>query len=589
MRTTATNFPRLVNRLPSEPARRRRLLTRALPIIALALAAFVAGLVCGSGPDPETEAAERFVSSWARQDFAAMRGELNQRSQSRYTAQELRDLYLDAQETATLRTIDPGQAGEPQDGEVTVPLRVSMVSFGRLERDLVIPFADGGIDWQPYLLFPGLRPGEQLDSEIELGHRAEIRARDGTPLATGPPEARTSPLGSAAIDVTGVVGEAEPADVEKLARQGYPAGTPVGVSGLERAFNRRLAGRTGGRLLAESSDGADRVLAQGEPLPGQAVMTPIDPDIQAAAVAGLAGRAGGVAVLDARTGAVRALAGSAFSAPQPPGSTFKVITTTAALEKDIVDLDDQFPVTDGINVGGRFIANAHDELCGGSFTESFAQSCNAVFAPLGPKIGEEDMVDVAERYGFNSAPTLYDAAATQTTDPPASTIPEDIGTDLDLGVTAIGQGQVLATPLEMASVAQTVAGRGVRMPTPIVSNPDLQADADPVRVTARKVANQLRDLMIGVVAGGTGSAAALPGGIQVAGKTGTAELGPDPDAPKPKPGEDPEQILDAWFAAFAPASKPRLAVGVMLIDAEADGGEVAAPLARDVLAAGLLG
>ncbi len=85
--------------------------------------------------------------------------------------------------------------------------------------------------------------------------------------------------------------------------------------------------------------------------------------------------------------------------------------------------------------------------------------------------------------------------------------------------------------------------------------------------------------MIGVVAGGTGSAAALPGGVQVAGKTGTAELGPKPDAPEPPPGEDPEQIIDAWFTAFAPAQKPRLAVAVLLIDAEADGGVVAAPIA----------
>ncbi|MGH2980623.1 MAG: penicillin-binding transpeptidase domain-containing protein, partial [Solirubrobacterales bacterium] len=129
---------------------------------------------------------------------------------------------------------------------------------------------------------------------------------------------------------------------------------------------------------------------------------------------------------------------------------------------------------------------------------------------------------------------------------------------------------------------------GIRQPTPIVSDPALQADAEPVRVTSAQVARQLRDLMIGVVADGTGIAAALPG-IEVAGKTGTAELGPKPGAPAPPPGEDPEQAVDAWFIAFAPARKPRLAVAVLLIDADADGGEVAAPVAHDILATELLG
>jgi cell division protein FtsI/penicillin-binding protein 2 len=109
-----------------------------------------------------------------------------------------------------------------------------------------------------------------------------------------------------------------------------------------------------------------------------------------------------------------------------------------------------------------------------------------------------------------------------------------------------------------------------------------------VRVTSRGIANTMRDLMIGVVTSGTGVAAALPG-VQVAGKTGTAELGPKPGAPAPPPGELPEQAVDAWFACFAPAQDPRLAIGVMLVDADADGGTVAAPIAHDILAAALLG
>ena len=134
-------------------------------------------------------------------------------------------------------------------------------------------------------------------------------------------------------------------------------------------------------------------------------------------------------------------------------------------------------------------------------------------------------MDAAERYGFNSPPSLFHEAAIQTVDPPQSTIPTSIPDDLELGVSAIGQGQVLATPLEMASVAQTIADGGRRSPTRIVSDRKLRPAAQPVRVTSEQVAATLRDLMVQVVSSGTGTAAALPG-VQVAGKTGTAELGP---------------------------------------------------------------
>ena len=400
---------------------------------------------------------------------------------------------------------------------------------------------------------------------------------------TGPAAARSHPLGSSAIDVTGEVGMAEAADLEALARQGFPPDTPVGISGLEQAFNARLAGKPGGSLLAVTDSGSARILAQSEPRAGAPVKTTIDPDLQSSAVSALAGRFGGIAVLDTRNGNVRALAGQAFSAPQPPGSTFKIITTTAAFQKGVASLDDTFPILDGINVGGRFISNANGEYCGGTFAEAFAESCNADFAPLGPEIGNDDLVATAERFGFNSPPTLYSPRIVRELDLPESTIPEEIGTDLDLGVSAIGQGRVLATPLQMASVAQTIANGGVREPTSIVANRKLRPDAEPVRVMSKGLANDLTDLMVGVVTGGTGTAGAIVE-AQVAGKTGTAELGP---APGQENEPDPIQIKDAWFAAFAPADKPQLAVAVMFIDAGASGGEVAAPAAAQVLSAGL--
>ncbi len=577
-----------MSRLSPEVERRRRLLTRTVPLALIAFTAFVVGAVLGAPGSPQKEAAGRFTSAWAAGNFTAMYGELNDASRAEYPRREFRDAYRQARQIATMRSLVPGSPRNAQEGEegtvVPVPLMITTVAFGRMEDQLILPFAEGGVAWNPSLVFPGLARGESLGSQLELAPRAPILAADGTPLAEGPAGAREHPLGRAAIDVTGEVGAPSEEELEKLSRRGFGADTLVGTSGLERAFNTRLGGKPGGSLLALSDGGASiRVIAQSEPEQGAPVKTTIDPDLQQAAVASLGDRFGGVAVLDTRNGDVRAVAGQAFSAPQPPGSTFKIVTTTAALQKDIVDLDDEFEISEGINVGGRFIFNANGELCGGTFATSFAQSCNAVFAPLGPKIGSDDLVATAERFGFNAPPSLYADRYLREANLPESTIPDEIPTEIELGVSVLGQGLVLATPLEIASVAQTVANGGVRMPTSIVKNPKLRPETEPVRVMSKRIAGEIAGLMVDVVVEGTGYAAAITE-AQVAGKTGTAELGPKVGQ---EDEENPIQIKDAWFAAFAPAQKPRLAVGVLLIEAEASGGEVAAPIAGQVLAAGI--
>jgi penicillin-binding protein A len=577
-----------VSGLSPEVERRRRLVTRTLPLALIAIVAFAFGAAAGAPGSPEMEAASRFASAWAARDFGAMYRELNPASRASTDRAAFAAAYREAEETATVRSLEPGSARDLEDanGEkvIAVPLSVSTVAFGDLEEEVELPFADGGIEWGPNLAFPGLRDGEHLEAEAELAPRAPILARDGTALAEGPAEAREHPLGSAAIDVTGEVGMAPEEELAKLARHGFPPETPVGISGLEQAFNTRLAGKPGGALIAaEESGAAVRTIAASKPSPGAPVKTTIDPELQVSAVSALAGRAGGVAVLDARSGNVRALAGQAYSAPQPPGSTFKMITTVAALQKGAVSLDDEFEVTNGVNVGGRFINNANGEYCGGTFPQAFAESCNADFAPLGPKIGTDDLVAAAERFGFNAPPALYASRIVHEVDPPESTIPTEIPEEVELGVTAIGQGEVLATPLQMATVAQTIGNGGVRQPTSIVANEKLRPEAEPVRVMSKKLAGEMANLMVGVVTEGTGSAGAIAE-AQVAGKTGTAELGPKPGQ---ESSDNPIQIKDAWFAAFAPAEKARLAVGVLLIEAEAAGGEVAAPIASAVLSAGL--
>jgi peptidoglycan glycosyltransferase len=126
----------------------------------------------------------------------------------------------------------------------------------------------------------------------------------------------------------------------------------------------------------------------------------------------------------------------------------------------------------------------------------------------------------------------------------------------------------------------------VREPNAIVSDPALAPAQKPVRVTSAKTAATLKHLMLGVVHFGTGTAAALPG-IEVAGKTGTAELGPL--APTSQTAGSEAQRVDAWFTCFAPASTPKLVVAVMIVNANGAGGDVAAPIAREILASGLAG
>lgn len=562
-------------RPPSSRERRRRLLFRGLP--AVAALSLAAGLAVGAlGGSESEQVAERFGRAWAARDWGALHDTLTPEARARVGERVLTRAYEDARALATVTAVEPG---EPEDiGEaVRLPVTVRTLAFGTIRGELRLPVTDGAIDWQPHLVMPGMPPGTRLSRRTEAPPRARILARGGEVLAEGPAQARVTPLGNAATHVVGSVGQAETPDEQRaLFARGFPEGTPIGRGGLERILERQVAGAPGGTLLA-----GGRVLATSRPRAAGPVRTTIDAGVQAAAVEALAGRLGGIAALDARTGEVRALAGIAFSAPQPPGSTFKIITASAALERELVTPRTRFPVETRAVIDGVELENANGESCGGTFRNAFAHSCNSVFAPLGVRVGADDLVEMAERYGFNEDPPLEGAAP--------STMPQaaDLGSPLELGSSAIGQGRLLATPLLMASIAQTVASDGVRR-TPTV----LPVRGTPAgrRVTSRRIARTLESLMIDVVEYGTGTAASLAP-TKVAGKTGTAELEDttddedepqDPDAPPEPPGFD----TDAWFTAYAPSRRPKLAVAVMLVRAGA-GGDTAAPAAKIVLQAGL--
>jgi penicillin-binding protein A len=553
--------------------RRRRLTHRAVPALAgLALVAAAAGMAVGAGISSAAERTARsFTEAWARQDYRAMYGMLDDASRRAYSPREFRRAYRDAAATATVRRVAAGDPGGEHDGTVAVPMVLHTRVFGRMSSELRLPVNGERVTWGPLLAFPGLRRGEGLTRRSQPARRATLLSRDGKVLARGQVDDRSSPLEAIAGSIAGTLASEETAEERTaLYARGFPRDWPVGQNGLEEAFEHRLAGRPGGELRAGT-----RMLARAQPKPAGAVRTTIDSRLQEAAVTALAGRFGGIAALDPRNGEIRALAGIAFSAPQPPGSTFKIVTTAAALEARAVKPTTEFPIASAATIDGVELENANGEYCGGTFRNSFAHSCNSVFAPLGVDVGAERLVDAAERFGWNGDPTV--PGEVPSTLPPAA----EIKSPLEVGSTAIGQFRTLATPLQMVSVAQTIGSHGVRH-LPTLSLGDATRS---VRVIRPRTARTIGSLMIDVVDYGTGTAAALPG-VKVAGKTGTAEL---EDTRDPETGEteppDPTNT-DAWFTAYAPAGRPKIAVAVMLVGAGA-GGATAAPAARVVLDAAL--
>ena len=540
-------------------------------------------LVLTGGPPAEEAAAQRFVAAWSKGDFAAMHAELTPDDQRAMPLRRFTDSYRAAATTATATAFRPGQVGGAEDGVVSVPMTVSTRVFGTVRARLRLTFGgeddDRRVVWSPSLVFPGLAAGQRLERSTRLPRRADILARDGSPLAQG--QDRTSPIEDVAASIVGELGPPPDERLPRLRELGYPADARVGLTGLERVFEERVAGRPGGELRAGA-----RVLARTQPRPATAVRSSIDPAVQRAADLAKGARLGGVAVVRPRTGEIMALAGIAFSGLQPPGSTFKIITLAAVLEHGLAGVNSRYPVETKAVIEGVDLENANGESCGGTLRESFAHSCNSVFAPLGTRLGPERLVKAAEQFGFNRDPGIP-GAATSTIPPP-----DEIGDGLAVGSSAIGQGRVQATALQMAWVAATIAGGGRR---PRLT---LERGLPPRRtqVVPPNVARLVGSMMEAVVSDGTGGAAAISG-IRVAGKTGTAELrdttqpactpSPDPAAAPCPPAEpnDPTDT-DAWFAAYAPAREPRVAVGVLLVEAGA-GGETAAPVAQAVLRAGL--
>jgi penicillin-binding protein A len=489
--------------------------------------------------DKRRETVEAFTTAWAKGDHEAMYALLDAPSRKAnpkisFLADYRRANKAAGVEKVTIETVGPLLSG----GVVKVPVSVKTKDFGTLKGTVAFHATQvedvARVAWGPELVLPGVRKGE------------EVHRRSGA----APPRGNIYAAGGRLLD----------SDPTGASIAGTAGDKPTG---LERIYDDRLGGRRSSSLKF-----GDRTVAKVEGRRGRSIHTTIRLGLQQTALNALGGKTGGVAVIKPSDGSVLALAGLAVSAPQPPGSSFKIITAAAGLTYGVTKLSSSYPVRQYATLSGVKLRNASDEQCGGSLTASFAHSCNSVFGPIGAKVGAKRLVAMAEKFGFNETPDL--PAAKVNTIPKASELKDSLA----VGASAIGQNKDNATPLGMASVAQTIANHGVRI------KPWVAGGRNPrKRVVSAKVAGEVRDMMVAVVNGGTGRAAAIPG-VQVAGKTGTAELVSTADIAQNAAN------TTAWFVAFAPASKPRVAVAVMLPNA-GQGGASAAPIAKRVLQAAL--
>jgi cell division protein FtsI/penicillin-binding protein 2 len=540
-------------------------------VLVAAVAAGVVLVIRAASADSERHLVTNYVRAWSAGDFSRMYSLLDPASRQHMTEPRFAAAYRRAAMTATMLRLVTEHVGAEQGRVIPVQMLVSTRLFGELRETLEVPLTGSGssatVHFTGSILFPGLRGHERLGRHMRLAPRATLFAADGTPLAQGPN--RTSPIPDVALQIAGGLGPIPRADAATYMAAGYPADAQVGRDGLERVFQTQLAGTPGGVLTA-----GKRVLARADPVPGQDVTTTIVPSLERAAVAALGNNFGGIAAMDPRTGALLALAGIAFSAAQPPGSTMKIITATGALSAGIVKLTDTFPINTEATLDGYTLHNANGEACGGTFLNAFAVSCNSVFAPLGARLGGQRLVAIAKKFGFDQPPTI--PGAVESTIPPAN----KIGDDLAVGSSAIGQGMVQATTLEMTDVGATIA-MGGRRPLPT-----LQAQQRPrfVRVTSRHVARLVEQMMVAVVQFGTGTAAAIPG-VTVAGKTGTAELA-NTTTSNGQSVANANALTDAWFVGYAPVGHPRIVVAALFPN-QGFGGATAAPAVRQVLIAGL--
>jgi cell division protein FtsI/penicillin-binding protein 2 len=382
--------------------------------------------------------------------------------------------------------------------------------------------------------------------------------------------ARTAVSAGLAAHVVGSVGPITAQELQSLGPP-YSDGDTVGQTGIEQAYERQLAGRPGGRVeILDAGGAAVTTVARFAAHPGTPVATTIDPSVQQAAEAALAGvtKPAALVALDPSTGAVLASVSlpdsdafdDALAGAFPPGSTFKVVTSADLIEHGATPASPaSCPPT--ITVGGETFHNFEGEAAASlTLEQAFAESCNAAFIGLAQSLPYPSFTTTAAQFGIGASLHLGVSAFGGKVPAPDS--------DAQRAATSIGQADVLVSPLAMATAAAAVESGSLHLPGLVQGAAGATASAQaPATALDPTVVSDLRTMMAAVVdsSEGTAAGAGLPAGTY--GKTGTAEFG---TATPPQ--------TDAWFIGY----RGNLAFAVLVVGGGI-GGSVAAPLAAKFL------
>ncbi len=425
---------------------------------------------------------------------------------------------------------------------------------------------------------------------------------------------RTYPTSTFAAHLLGYVREVSD---EQMKQGRYRRGDMIGQSGLERLLDEYLRGQDGGERIEVDALGRPvQVMQREEPDPGAQVVTTIDRRIQEAAERAMAGKAGAVVVMDPRNGDVVALTSSpafrldmltgnlerdewlqlvrdpmtpllnrALQGQYPPASIFKIIVAAAGLQEGSLTPMDRIYCNGEFNLGNWTFrdwkpgGHGHVDL-----HAALQQSCDIFFYQAGLKVGGDVMARYAQAFGLG-APTGIDLAGEQSGLVPLSPAQRQRrkrrwlpGDTVNM---SIGQGRLLVTPLQIARMMAAVANGGILWKPRLVQRVE-RADGSLAYASSSQMTDRvdlspvvwafLRHALSSVVKDGTGVLAQVPG-VDIAGKTGTAQTVSRSDSSK---GQD-----HAWFASFAPADDPQYVV-VVLVERGGKGGQVAAPIAREI-------
>lgn len=512
----------------------------------------------------------------------------------------------------------PEDAGEPQS------------ILGRLEAYLGAPLAEAHDALRESVARPPFQP-VVLSRDVDWPTLVTVETRQielpGVSLRIGP--RRSYLFGSLLAHVLGYIGEVNAAELARF--ESYRMGDMIGKYGLEKHWETVLHGENGGQQIEVDAVGRElRVLREVEQVAGANVHLTIDVGLQRAAFDALEGREGSVVALDPNTGAIlamvsrpaydpnlfadgirsedwsslvkdklRPLSDRSIQGQYPPGSTFKIVVAAAALEKNVVTPGTRIFCSGALYFGNR------DFNCwkkGGhgwcDLHKAIVQSCDVFFYTVSQRLGVDTIAEYAHRFGMGELSGVRLDHEKPGTIPTTAWKRRTYGEPWYPGETlsvAIGQGNVTATPLQMANVVATIASNGVRRRPYFVERIErLDGEAAPqierkefstnLRAsTLTKIRNALRDVVESQI--GTGKNARVPG-IQVGGKTGTSQVVRLRKDKKKKIDQlkMPRESRDhAWFVAFAPVEAPEIAVACLIEHAGGGGGAIAAPIVAQVL------